>query len=142
MYFSAPPKDIMRKIAAGIFAVATAVCFSTPASASPLDTLRLLDTNYLASADCASLNATLTSLNLVTGPTTKSELAAKIKATGTEVTGAWGIGGGDAQLIVNKAAVDVSNRALECGIVKEDPKVMGSIEMPQQLADLKILLSS
>lgn len=132
----------MRKFAASFLVAATAVCFSTPASASPLDTLRFLDTNYLASADCASLNSTLTSLNLVTGPTTKSELAAKIKATGTEVTSAWGIGGGDAQLIVNKAAVDASNRALECGIVKEDPKVMGSIEMPQQLADLKILLSS
>lgn len=132
----------MRKIAASLLTALATLSFSTTAFAGPLDTLRLLDTNYLAGADCASLNATLTSLNLVTGPTTKSELAAKIKSTGTEVLGGLNMGGEEAQIMVNKAAMDASNRALECGIVKEDPKVMGSIEMPQQIADLKILLSN
>lgn len=130
-------KDIMKKFAAGLLATFTALSFSTPASASPLDAIRLLDTNYLASADCGSLKMTLTGLGLVSDTTTKSELAAKIKTNGAQF-----IGGGNAQLMVNKAAVDVSNRALECGIVKEDPKALGSVDMPQQLADLKILLSN
>lgn len=131
----------MRKIAVGLLAAITTLSFSTPAIANPLDAMRLLDTNYLANVDCGSLNATLTSLNLVTGPTTKSQLATKVKTNGATLLGGFNIGG-DSQLIVNKAAVDVSNRALECGIVQEDPKIMGSIELPQPLEDLRLLLSA
>lgn len=131
----------MRKIAVGLLAAITTLSFSTPAIANPLDAMRLLDTNYPANVDCGSLNATLTSLNLVTGPTTKSQLATKVKTNGATLLGGFNIGG-DSQLIVNKAAVDVSNRALECGIVQEDPKIMGSIELPQPLEDLRLLLSA
>lgn len=131
----------MRKITVGLLAAITTLSFSTPAIANPLDAMRLLDTNYLANVDCGSLNATLTSLNLVTGPTTKSQLATKVKTNGATLLGGFNIGG-DSQLIVNKAAVDVSNRALECGIVQEDPKIMGSIELPQPLEDLRLLLSA
>lgn len=131
----------MRKIAVGLLAAVTPLSFSTPATANPLDAMRLLDTNYLASVDCGTLNATLTSLNLVIGPTTKSQLASTIKTNGASILGGLNIGG-DSQMLVNKAAVDVSNRALECGIIQEDPKVMGSLELPRQLEDLRILLSA
>ncbi|MEJ5997198.1 hypothetical protein [Corynebacterium sp. H130] len=126
----------MRKLLAGIITVALTAGLSTTAQASPLSI------NYLATADCGTLKTTLTSLNLVVGPTTKSQLAEKVKVSSIDVLAGLGMTGADAQMLASKTAVDVSNRALECGIVSEDPKVMGSIEIPTQLADLKIMLSN
>lgn len=126
----------MRKFFAGIFTAALTVGPCTTAQASPLGI------NYLATADCGTLKTTLTSLNLVVGPTTKSQLAEKVKVSSIDVLAGLGMTGTDAQMLASKTAVDVSNRALECGIVSEDPKVMGSIEIPTQLADLKIMLSN
>ncbi|MEJ6013838.1 hypothetical protein WG936_08315 [Corynebacterium sp. H127] len=132
----------MRKLITALATLTASIAIITPAQAGPFEMLRLLDTNYLATTDCGSLQVTLQNMNLVTGPTTKSELGARVKTSGSNVLAGLNYKNEDATLILNKAAMDISNRALECGIVQEDPKIMGSIEMPKEVQDLQILLSN
>ena len=105
-------RRISSALAAGLIATAAFASTAAPAQAQTVELIKLLNGN-IATANCDALRAGLTATRMAGPDTTRSELVANLNA----------VVGQDATLRLASAATiaALSDRALECGIVKADP---------------------
>lgn len=119
-------RRIATTLAAGFLAAAA---LATPAQAQTnyLELLKVVNGN-VAAADCNALGTALRTTGFVSADTTRSQLVASLsKAVGDDAS---------FRIVASGTISAVGDRALECGVVKDDPEtpIDQALKMSSQLS--------